>query len=509
MGLLDTIGSIFKRKKKTYIIDHNLWRTVEKAKNRDLNEANIIKSMSPPDRIGRRLEYHDSLPDYIEIQSALVEINEEDVASFKWYNSEKIVNEIKNEFDNEILKMKGWLKELENISKEDGQVIGNELEYDVWDISEMQEILKKEIVRTEKELNDCIRYADLTERALNSYVASFHDRLPSPEFTVQDCDELIELTWKYDNLSLNKFERFGLVNIAKIREKLGMPESSRINELLEERKREIELVRKNKELREREEAIPELKERWKKIQKYDSLREKFDSEIEYSLRNIGKAIDNELPDVLLDDVQKRESLRKNLFKFIDDEAYFSSRNVMKNRLNDILSYEERVAEVNPPKSALVDFPDCSRKKAEIEREFAEAERIYASYAQYRKLARRAVDQYICHGSELSPQDPTPLIKADFAELKRLHKEFRGSDEGLKNIEKMERVVLKQAKSVEIGQAAITEKYLETGNTLQGKRGFIQESLGENKWSRWSSIRAEKAANARRILAEKAPDKGGR
>ena len=228
-GFLDGLRKMLKDQ-KTLRISPKLLKLVEQGKSYELDEKYKISG----GKIGYLIGGIDSLPSSDKIEFILARVSAEDAQGFEWRSSQEVVNRIEEELGNEISDMKEDLKILNNLSSkgEPLTLVDEDSEYISVSISEIEEVLSKEITRAERMKEELTHYADLSIRALNSYVANYSDRLSPPRFTERDCDELIEFTLTHDVVSENEDNGYGIENIAEIRRKLSMPESSRLNEVL-------------------------------------------------------------------------------------------------------------------------------------------------------------------------------------------------------------------------------------------------------------------------------------
>ena len=388
-------------------------------------------------------------------------------------------------FDRRISFLAKSVEELDDISRSGRKLyfyhkVGEIITYTTQNIPELLEISKGELKRAKAMKEELNHYIDLSERALNAYfsVLCEDERISSPPFTEQDCNELIEFTKKYYVLKGDKYNRVGLENIARIRKSLGMPESSIINELFLRQKEE-----KNREalLRKSEKELQSLRDWWSDIQKYKVNKQSIYKSIEYNLDCIDNDIKNLLDKIDCDglDSETFRHLAIAKMKGALDYYYEEVTRDGKRQLRNIANFEKRVDELDPPPWGFTNPPNCSEKRAELEKDLVEIESVPTEYASYKELLYRAVDQYICSElKDISLKNPNSFTKEDFEKLKGLYGKFRGPGKGLEGIEELgKRVLSEQAKTPRTRQRAKIEG-LETDNTLESNRKGMGKRFGE-------------------------------
>ncbi|MDD2433137.1 MAG: hypothetical protein PHX01_05500 [Clostridia bacterium] len=151
-------------------------------------------------------------------------------------------------FNGKISNMEFNLKVLSGLDKFDSFYLQSEEgQFRSVNIPETKRKMSEEIIRAKAMKEELEYYAELSFRIKEKYICSlakgaktdFRPTFPQ-EFTENDFDKLVEFHLKYGIPGRRGTYSYDFKNIAEIRRQLGMPESSRLNELVAMRREERE-----------------------------------------------------------------------------------------------------------------------------------------------------------------------------------------------------------------------------------------------------------------------------
>ena len=273
---------------------------------------------------------------------------------------------------------------------------------------------KEETTRVNRIKEELADYAELTFSAIESYTLAAYGRavispLATKPFSEKECDKLIDYIWKYDVPRPNWSDGFGLENIREIREKLSMPVSSKLKELIMKRKQEIEVRNV--------------------LGKFRILREEFqEPEKNYCLNDLVRGLsamiskkvvlEKPLPDVSCDSSERSDLQDKNwterlIFLQTIDDTFKRKTSQMKRDLSNFIGLEQDLRNISATEQ---DVELCLKKITEIKRELSKAEKMKEELKLYTDLLSRALDEDLCNGANDLFLKSNPLTEDEVNKL---------------------------------------------------------------------------------------------